>query len=90
MDDGHNTRTESVDAQGTPHDTTLDLGRVTLNSVDCEIWRLGATVLEHYHLLLATSPPAGQLRIHRWSAVYIFTEYTYYDYINIRTDFRAT
>jgi len=78
-----------IDAQATPHDTILDLGRVTLTSVDCEIWRLGVPVLDDYHRLLAASPPAGQLRIHRWSAVYVGTEYTYYDYINVPTDWTS-
>src|SRR5258708_6987986 len=33
MDDVHETRSEGVNARGIPHDTILDLGRVTLTSV---------------------------------------------------------
>jgi hypothetical protein len=86
MDEGHSTRTDTVTRSGTPRDTTLDLGRVTLTSVDCEIWRIGTNVLEDYHVALGASPPAGQLRVLRWSAVYVGSAYTYYDYVNLRTD----
>jgi hypothetical protein len=49
MDEGHSTRTHSADLSGTARGTTIDLSAATLSTVDCEIWRIGTTVLKDYH-----------------------------------------
>jgi hypothetical protein len=89
MDEGHSTRTHSADLNGTARGTTVDLSAATLSTVDCEIWRIGTTVLEDYHRELVASPPAGALRVLRWSGVYSGRPYAFYDYVNIRTDWTS-
>jgi hypothetical protein len=76
----------SVSSAGATADT-VDLGTITLRSVDCEIWRLGALVLGTYHQSNMRSPPAGRLRFKRWSGVWNGGPYTFYDYIVLTTNF---
>lgn len=68
---------------------TVDLGQIELTSRDCELWRLGVIVLEDYHQAVKKSPPAGRLRIKRWSAVHFGTPYAYYDYIVLATNWTS-
>jgi hypothetical protein len=96
MDEGHAARSDLIGATGQASGSTLDLGTVALNTVDCELWRIGVTVLQDYHGLMHESPPAGQLRLKRWSGVTTpagsnpIAPYTQYDYVSIPTDFMQT
>jgi hypothetical protein len=87
MDEVENPRSETVSASsvGTTADA-VDLGTVTIRTVDCEIWRIGALVVGTYHQTNGRTPPAGRLRVKRWSAIYFGTPYTFYDYIVLATD----
>jgi len=88
MDDLHATRSENRTVQ--PASTSgdvMDLGEVSLSSVDCELWRLGTIVLEDYHLAVGKSPPAKKLQLKRWSGVWDGTPYTYYNYVVLTTTF---
>lgn len=87
MDEGHGTRSDEIDREGTLADGVVDLGVVDLESTDCELWRIGAKVLKDYHVVRNASPPAGQLRIKRWSGVLVGGEHTFYDYVVVPTDF---
>lgn len=59
---------------------------LVLTSVDCETWRLGEEALSRYHELVKKSPPAGRLRIKRWSVDWGGTPYTFYDHIVLTKD----
>ncbi|MDC0682364.1 hypothetical protein [Sorangium atrum] len=88
MDDLHAPRGQGVDVAGSPRSSgDLDVDVVTLSGVDCELWRLGVDTLRDFHAARGAQPPAHALRMLRWSGVYVGTPFTFYDYINIRTDF---
>lgn len=88
MNEGHTSRADLVRApQGTTSGTTLDLGTVTVQTGDCELWTLGTALLDHFHRATGNSPPAGELRIKRWGGVYDGTPYTFYDYIVLSADY---
>lgn len=88
MDDLHQTRSEvrTVRSRSSTADT-VELGEVALTGADCELWRLGTVVLDDYHQSVGKSPPAGELRLKRWSGIWHGTPHTYYDYIVLITDF---
>lgn len=87
MGEVHDARAETVRRTASLAGDRLAVGEIVLTSVDCEIWRLGAEVLVDYHTTMKRSPPAGRLRIKRWSAVWGGTPYTYFDHIVLGTDF---
>lgn len=87
MDELKNTRGESKTlASGR---AGFDLGTIELSSLDCELWRLGRATLTDYHAVKGASPPAGKLRIQRWSEIRPAT-HAFYDYINIAPDWLDT
>jgi hypothetical protein len=87
MDDFHNARSDELDWRGTVRGSVLDLGEVAVDSPDCELWRIGVNILKDFHSVRRISPPAGQLRIKRFSGVLVGGPYTFYDYVVLRTDF---
>ena len=88
VDEVLNPRSETVTrVSGTSSGTTVDLGTITVSSVDCELWRLGVKVLDTYHSSNHRTPPAGRLRMKRWSNIHFGTPYTFYDYIVLATNF---
>ncbi|MBT8495852.1 MAG: hypothetical protein KJO07_22605, partial [Deltaproteobacteria bacterium] len=87
MGDLHATRSESKAATARVIGGRMSLGTVTVSSVDCELWRLGALAVDDYHLAVGKSPPAGRLRLKRWSGVWSGTPYAYYDYVVLTTNF---
>ena len=88
MDDLHQSRSENRTATPARSGGDLvELDDVELSSVDCELFRLGAIVLEDYHQAVGTSPPAKKLRLKRWSGVWDGTPYAYYDYVVLTTSF---
>lgn len=90
MDELQDTRDHDVVLPaGTISGDTLQLGAITLAQGDCEIWQLGVATLQDYHARRNQSPPAGELRIKRWSAIEIGAPHTFYDYIVLRTDFAS-
>lgn len=86
MDEVESPRSETTRVTGSVGGTTVDLGTIVISSTDCEIWRLGALVLGAYHQTNGRSPPAGRLRVKRWSGVNFGTPYTFYDYIVLATN----
>ncbi|WP_437625694.1 hypothetical protein [Sorangium sp. So ce1151] len=91
MDELHAPRGQGVDVAGSPRSSgDLDVDVVTLSGVDCELWRLGVDTLRDFHAVRKAQPPAHALRVLRWSGVYLGAPYTFYDHINIRTDFLAS
>jgi hypothetical protein len=89
MDELHRARSETVTRTARLAGGQLTAGDIQLTSVDCELWRLGADVLADYHDAVGRTPPARQLRIKRWSAVWGGTPYTYYDHIVLGTNYGA-
>lgn len=88
MDDVHAARSENVRQASTGvAGDVVQLGNIVLTSADCEIFRLGTVILQDYHTKIGRSPPAGKLRLKRWSAVWDGTPYTYYDYMVLSTGF---
>jgi hypothetical protein len=88
MDDGHGTRSDVIDAAlSTKAGHYADLGHVSLNTIDCEVWRDGYAVVSDYQKVLGGTPPAGRLRIKRWENVIVGAPLTFYDYITVPTDF---
>jgi hypothetical protein len=88
MDDVHNPRSDSAPLPaGTVSGTTRDLGNIIVETGDCALWVLGVYVLEDFHTKVRNSPPAGKLRIKRWSGVYNGIPYSFYDYIVLSTDY---
>ena len=86
VDERESPRSETVKTDSVSEAAgTVDLGQVMVNTVDCEIWRLGARVVGAYHDATHRSPPAGRLRIKRWNAVNFGTPYTFHDYIVLAT-----
>jgi hypothetical protein len=79
--------TDGLDASGTVHGTVLELGNVTVATDDCEVWRIGALVLDDYHRVDLRSPPTNRLRIMRPYGVITGTAYTFYDYVRVRFDY---
>lgn len=89
FNDFHDTRNESVDQDPTVTGDVADFGDVNLSGSDCVLWNLGVRALTHYFQTLGTVPPAGELRVKRWEAVYISAgaaPHTFYDYIVAPTD----
>jgi hypothetical protein len=89
FDDFHVTRSERVDLTPTVTGTTADFGDITIPGTDCVLWQRGIRALTHYFATVGAPPPAGELRIKRWSAVYISAgaaPHTFYDYIVAPTD----
>lgn len=91
MNDFHNPRSETVDVvAGTTAGGRLNIGVLTLTSLDCELHNHGRTVLEEFHTITGNDPPApDDLRIKRWEGVTVGTPYSYYDYVVISTGFRG-
>ncbi|WP_437673225.1 hypothetical protein [Sorangium sp. So ce131] len=88
MDELHAPRGQGIDVAGSPRSSgDLDVDVVTLSGVDCELWRLGVEALRDFHAVRQAQPPAHALRMLRWSGVELGTPFTFYDYINVRTDF---
>ena len=81
------TRKDELNASGTASATELNLGNVTVKTNDCEIWRIGAKVLDDYHKVDLRSPPAKKLHIMRPGGVVVGTAYAFYDYVRVRTDY---
>ncbi|MBS2021262.1 MAG: hypothetical protein JST92_02555 [Deltaproteobacteria bacterium] len=94
FDDFHVTRSDSVSSLSpSVTGTTANYGDVTLPGTDCWLWLRGQTALNDYFSRLHALPPAGDLRMKRWSAVFQSAGagmHTFYDYIVIPTDFAAT
>ena len=91
--EGHNPRDESVTLPtGTLTGDTLELGTVTMSTFDCELWRLGVEVLQHYDGIWSDAPPSGELAFKRWGGVNVNVGavHTFYDYIVIPTDWSGT
>lgn len=85
--DTFDTRSNDKDVTGTADYHELNLGTIYFNSDDCELWRIGAAVLDDYHKVALSSPPAKKLRIVRPRGVIVGTAYAFYDYVRVRTDF---
>lgn len=94
VDELKNGRSETVSRSGTlaslDGQLVYDLGVVPLQSLDCDLFRVGDLVLRDYHRTRRASPPTGKLQIKRQSDVHFGTAYTYYTMINIRTDWLDT
>ena len=88
MDEVQASRSDAiaVNASASEDPSVIELGPITLKSVDCEIWRISAAILGSYHTMVGKSPPAGQLRLKRWSGIWDGTPHTYYDYIVLNTN----
>jgi len=88
MNEGHTARSDSVRAPaGSGSGSVLDLGTITVQTGDCELWTLGTALLDDFHARTGNSPPSGELRIKRWAGVYGGTPYTFYDYIVLSVDY---
>jgi hypothetical protein len=91
VDDLLDGRSEAVDRPvGSTSGDTLNLGTITVPGGDCEIWRIGVELLDDYHALMGASPPTGQLRIKRWSAIQTGIPHVIYDYIVLTTNWVET
>lgn len=96
MNDFHNPRSEDINnVGGVTTGATLQLTLPVLVSLDCELFQIGAEILQEYHNVTSTDPPAADdFRIKRWEGVDTapgtspITPYTYYDYVVIANDFR--
>jgi hypothetical protein len=89
FDDFHFTRNDRVDRMPTVSGETASFGSVTMPGTDCVLWLQGIRVLRHYFGVAGVAPPAGQLRVKRWSAVFMSAgaaPHTFYDYIVAPTD----
>ena len=89
FNDFHDTRNESVDQEPTQTGTTVDFGDVNLRGNDCVLWNLGVRALTDYAQITNGRPPAGELRIKRWEAVFRSAgaaPHTFYNYIVAPTD----
>jgi len=89
MDEGHNARSDQRRVSGTIAGSVLQLGFVDFDTPDCELWRIGTKILTDYHQVRNSSPPAGELRLKRWSGVVVGTPHTFYDYVAVPTDFQS-
>jgi hypothetical protein len=88
MDHLHDPRSDSAPLPtGTVSGTTRDLGNVIVDKKDCALWMLGVYALEDFHTKVRNSPPAGKLRIKRWSGVNDGIPYSFYDYIVLSEDY---
>jgi hypothetical protein len=89
FDDFHFTRNDHVDQDPTVTGDVADFGDVTSPSDDCVLWRWGTDALQRYFTIMNAVPPAGGLRVKRWSAVFMSAgaaPHTFYDYIVAPTD----
>lgn len=68
-------------------DGSLDLGVIDLGSTECELWRLGARVLDGYQAVRGTPLPGQRLRIRRAGSAYTGGTHTEYDTIVVHRDF---
>jgi hypothetical protein len=87
MEDRFIANSDDIDASGTVSGSELDLGTINVNTRDCELWRIGAAVLDDYHKVDLQSPPAKKLHIMRPVGVVVGTAYVFYDYVRVRTDY---
>ena len=78
MNDVHSTRSDSIP------------GDWIVRTLDCELWVLGAQGLQAFQALRGEPPPAGGLRVHRWTAVSMVVPYAPYDHVSIGTNFLIT
>jgi hypothetical protein len=88
FDDFHFTRNDRVDRTPTTVGDNAAFGDITIGD-DCWLWQRSITALQHYFGLLGSAPPAGGVRIKRWSAVFMSAgaaPHTFYDYIVAPTD----
>lgn len=90
MNDFHNPRSEKVDIpSGETVDGALRVGTLTLSSLDCELFEIGAGLLSEFHNATGIDPPAADdFRIKRWEGVYDGVPYTFFDYIVVNLNFR--
>lgn len=89
FDDLHRTRANHVDKDPTITGDVADFGDVTSPSDDCVLWQWGTDALQRYFVMVNAVPPAGGLRVKRWSAVYMSagaSAHTFYNYIVAPTD----
>jgi len=90
MDDGHDTREDRVDRDPAIAGDVADFADVSSPNDDCVLWRWGTDALQKHFLMTGALPPAGGLRVKRWSAVYMSAgavHHTFYDYLVLPTDF---
>jgi hypothetical protein len=88
MNDRHASHSDTLRSlTGTGSGDTLDLGLLTVSFKDCELWRLGVQVIDHYHREISDSPPAGEFRIKRWGGVYVGDPHAFYDYAVLPANF---
>lgn len=88
FDDFHFTRNDRVDATPTTVGDNSAFGDVAAGT-DCWIWLNSLRALRHYFGLVGAAPPAGAVRVKRWSAVFMSAgaaPHTFYDYIVAPTD----
>ena len=93
FDDGHDTHEDPVDRDPAIAGDVADFSDVSSPSDDCVLWRWGTEALQKYFAITSALPPAGGLRVKRWSAVYWSAgaaPHTFYDYIVLPTDFAAS
>lgn len=89
FDDFHSTRNDRIDVTPTTTGEVSDFGDVILPGTDCVLWGRGVRVLRHFFSVTSSPPPAGGLRVKRWSAVYGAAgaaAHTFYNYIVAPTD----
>ena len=88
MNEWHQPHHELIELpSGTSTTGVLNLGTVEATSLDCELFQLGTIALGEYLALMRSAPPAGGLRIKRWTGIAVGTPYAFYDYVVIANDF---
>jgi hypothetical protein len=70
-------------------DRILQLDPIRLSSADCEIWRIGASVVSDFHTVRGASMPGGQLLYMRRDGLIAPGRHalTFYDYVDLSTNF---
>jgi hypothetical protein len=83
FDDVHVTRSERVDRTPVVTGTNANFGTIAVPGTDCRLWRFGLDALTHYVGVMSAAPPAGGLRIKRWTAVpmSVGSAHTFHDHI---------
>jgi hypothetical protein len=96
MNDFHNPRGEDINGvSGATVGSVLQLALPALTSLDCELFQIGAAILQEFHDQTRTDPPAADdFRIKRWEGIDTvsgttpITPHAYHDYVVIAKDFR--
>jgi hypothetical protein len=90
FDDIGNTRGERVTQETSGTSTAVrTFGDIAIPSNDCWLWTQGTVALTRHFAVTGAVPPAGQLRIKRWSAVFLSAgaaAHSFYDYVVAPTD----